>query len=171
MRHIKGVGIGIISFVLLFLLIGLILPNHQIVTRDLWLKTSSKEVVEKFEKSSSWMMLFPDLIELDSSSYTLSSTRIDIVGSQGKEFEFLRDEELLNKKVGILQREKNIKGIEVYYQFSWTEPDSGSVRMTLDTEYRLGSNPFYRFVAIGFDDIMDGDIQRILKQVKTEFEN
>ena len=71
----------------------------------------------------------------------------------------------------ISQAQVDIKGIEIDYVFSWTEPDSGTVRMNIDTEYHLGSNPCYRFLGIGFDDLMDSDLKELIKQMKTELED
>ena len=42
--------------------------------------------------------------------------------------------------------------------------------MNIDTQYSLGSNPFYRFIGIGFNDIMDKDLQEIMSQMKVVLE-
>lgn len=165
MRHIKGVGIGLISFVILFLLIGLILPDRQIVHRDLWLKTGEAKVESSFESATSWIRFFPQLSELDSSEVDIEGKLVLVYPENGKIFEFKQDS-LNDGFASILQQQKDIEGIKVEYQFSWTEPDSGTVRMNIDTQYSLGSNPFYRFIGIGFNDIMDKDLQALMSQMK-----
>ena len=169
MRHIKGVGIGLISFVILFLLIGLILPDRQIVHRDLWLKTNELNVANSFTEAKTWVSFFPQLNELETKDLFIDGKTVLVHPENGKVFEFKQDS-LNNGFASILQQQKDIEGIKVEYQFSWTEPDSGTVRMNIDTQYSLGSNPFYRFIGIGFNDIMDKDLQEIMSQMKVVLE-
>lgn len=170
MRHIKGVGIGLISFVALFLLIGLILPSSQIVHRDFWIKTNSINVYKSFQEPNSWMALFPMLSELKDGDYDFTEKGINIHPSKGKLYKMELDS-LMEGYAKISQAQLDIKGIEIDYVFTWAEPDSKTVRMNIDTEYHLGSNPFYRFLGIGFNDIMDGDLKDLIKQMKSEIED
>lgn len=170
MRQIKGVGIGLISFAVLFLLIGLILPSSQIVHRDFWIKSTSSKVESQFGKQSDWMRLFPMLNGLNKSDFDFTGEGIDIHPSNGNLYRLNLDS-LSNGYAKISQAQVDIKGIEIDYVFSWTEPDSGTVRMNIDTEYHLGSNPCYRFLGIGFDDLMDSDLKELIKQMKTELED
>ena len=168
MKIFKGIGIGIISFVTLFLLIGTLLSDSQIVEREVWLKAKKKDFDAIFHNPEMWkewhtqlkgnlnVELTPKgigkmaLLEVKASNGMYSVLKVDSIADGFFSF---------STKSG-----KEDQGIHSLSSISYLE-EEGTVILKFSNEYYLGNNPFYKFVGLGFDDIMGPETEEMIENI------
>ncbi len=174
MRTIKGVWIGIISFVILFFLIGMILSDTQIVSRDLWIKTEQSKLDSLFHNPNNWSKWHAQLIdnpnvELKSLGYK-ETAQLHVLVSKGAS-SLLKTDSIGDgyfSFVTTIDNEDN--GIKTYSWFDYKE-EEGTIVLKFTNRYYLGNNPFYRFVGLGFDRIMGNETNAMLENISELLES
>jgi hypothetical protein len=171
MKAIRGVGIAIISFVILFSVIGLLLPETKTINRELWLQADQEKLDSLFHNPINWMLWHPQLInndrvKLESSGYGVLGQLI-VTTNEGL-YSVLKVDSIgqgyfsYKTTIGKLEKEK-ISSISIHkYQYN-----EGSMVLSITKSFYLGANPVYRFFGLGFDAIFGDEIEAELNTIKS----
>ena len=168
MRTFKGIGIGLISFVILFLLIGTLLSDTQTVEREVWLKAKQKDLDAIFhnpERWKDWHTQLKDNPNVELKSAGKEKTAILEVKASNGMYSLLKADSVGNGFFSFTTTSgKEEQGIRSLSSISYLEED-GTVILKFSNEYYLGNNPFYKFVGLGFDDIMGPETEDMIDNI------